>query len=151
MKSVLVMVTLTGIFLTGNAPVMAEDAGRLSERLQSVDTNADQMISRDEINTYRMTKFSEIDIDADGLLSADEVSEYRERMRTQRRAARRARHFAARDLDSDGMLNPEEFVSGRMRWFERLDADGDGSISAQEIENAPSHPGRRLWSRGGNP
>ncbi len=61
------------------------------------------------------------------------------------RAQAKAQAIAAADANGDGALSPEEFVvftetirqQRANHMFSKLDTDGDGQISAAELENAP--------------
>jgi hypothetical protein len=64
-------------------------------------------------------------------------------------AAARAAAFAEADADRSGTLTAAEFVAFRdivhremaARMFGRLDADGDGQLSEEELESFPGHGG----------
>lgn len=70
-------------------------------------------------------------------------------------AAVRAELFAASDGDGDGALEITEFTTFTElahaerveRRFGRLDQDGDGLVSSEELENGDSHPRRRRGGR----
>lgn len=86
--------------------------------------------------------FSELDADGDGLVTAEEL-----------RGAGAAR-FAAADSNGDGELSQEEMVAAAQkraaeaaparaeRMIERLDADGNGTLSQAELE--ARGPGRMV-------
>ena len=80
-----------------------------------------------------------LDVDQDGKVTMDEI------------AAEQKRLIGAADLDGDGKLSVEEFRR-RGRWFQRLhtttlfdllDANGDQTLSAEEIAN----PSARWFKR----
>jgi len=53
--------------------------------------------------------------------------------REQRRAQRRAQHFARLDADGDGRISKAEFEQHHDQRFQALDADDDGVITAEEM------------------
>jgi Ca2+-binding EF-hand superfamily protein len=46
------------------------------------------------------------------------------------------------DLDGDCVISRQEFAEGTLRRFNRLDANGDGAITEEEIATV-----RRRWAR----
>lgn len=80
------------------------------------------------------TRFEGADTDGDGQLSRDEIVARMTERATARIAAQADRMIARHDGDGDGMVSLEEMQTaptGRM--FERLDADGNGAISPEEF------------------
>ena len=49
--------------------------------------------------------------------------------------ARMSKYFKIMDVDGDGALSQEEFVSGHRMHFHSLDLDGDGKVSLGEFRN----------------
>ena len=91
--------------------------GRMMERMfDRFDANEDGKIEQSEIDSAHAGRFSESDADGDGALSTEEI-----KAMVMKRAETRADRMAER------MLN-------------RMDEDGDGSISQAEFNDA--HGGR---------
>jgi hypothetical protein len=141
MRSVLSS-SLSGLVLLGLCamPVTAsepEKADALSDELgeswllAKYDSNGDKVISADEISQKRDRVFGLMDADADGLVSLDEYALMDSRKRQLVLKAR----FAKLDLDKNGAVSTEEYRS-YMGSFERFDADGDGQITASEIDSS---------------
>ena len=108
--------------------------GRMLERLKAADTNADGLISRAEAAALpRLAeRFDAIDANKDGQLSADELK------------AARGRHgggMRGADADHDGRVSQQEFLARAAARFQRLDTNGDGFISQEEM--AAGHHGHR--------
>ena len=95
--------------------------------IEEMDTNGDQMISKDEIAAHAKARFDQVDRNDDGKLSADEMAAHGEKEMTKRM-----------DADDDGMLSFDEMQAKQQKHmdniFSRLDADADGMLSAQELE-----------------
>jgi Ca2+-binding EF-hand superfamily protein len=73
--------------------------------------------------------FESLDENADGLLSKDEFDA--EKMRDARRSAMHERMFARLDEDGSGGLSREE-LPDMSRWLVAMDADGDGTVTREE-------------------
>ena len=95
--------------------------------IEAMDTNGDQMISKDEIAAYAKARFDQVDTNDDGKLSADEMAAHGEKEMTKRM-----------DVDDDGMLSFDEMQAKQQKrmnkMFSRLDANEDGMLSAEELE-----------------
>jgi hypothetical protein len=44
-------------------------------------------------------------------------------------------------LDQDGLVTPAEAAEARGRWFERVDADADGTLTREEMTAGRRHDG----------
>lgn len=114
--------------LAAATPVWAQQGGGL-ERLMAMDANGDGAITRAEAQAARRAQFGRLDTDGDGYLTQAERS-----------AAPMGARMLAQipDPDSDGRVSRDEMMAAPYRGFDRLDADGDGTIGAAEIEAARS-------------
>ena len=106
--------------------------------IEKIDTNGDQMISKEEIEADAKTRFDEVDTNNDGKLSAEEMSAHGKKEMTQRIEKRQAKMLKRMDLDYDGMLSFDEMQAKQLKrlnkMFERLDANEDGMLSAEELQ-----------------
>ena len=118
--------------LAAATPVWAQQGGLGLERLRAMDANGDGAITRAEAAAVRGAQFSRLDTDGDGYLSQAERS-----------AAPGGGRLLSRipDGDSDSRISRAEFMAAPYRGFDRLDADGDGTLSAQELEAARARAG----------
>lgn len=89
----------------------------------------------------------EVDVNQDGNITKDEVAAHK--------AAKKAEKFAAADTNGDNLVTFAEFdahaeaekarreAERRQRRFERLDADSDGYVTAEEMNAAEGRRGNR--------
>ncbi len=115
-----------------------------------LDGNGDEVLTMEEIRATWAERFSDADADGDGQLSADELSSAIEAWRTEYRARQIKNRIERHDTNGDGLLNLEEATAATQpkrieRLFERLDADGDGSITKAEMDDRGRSRGLRYW------
>lgn len=110
----------------------------MQERLKAADTNADGRLSRDEARALPgiAAHFDAIDTDKDGLITLQELQAFRQA----RHAAggQRGEGWKKLDVNGDGKLSQEEVVNApRLQQnFKAIDTNGDGILSAEEIQAA---------------
>ena len=124
---------------------------------ESLDTNADGVISFVEFQRSDINALARLDTDQNNMLTLDEFlnarpsrglragsrgnnanagddddkfNERRRRMR-ERITARVTQRFHAMDLDNNGIVALDEFQEAN---FERMDRDGDGVLNAEELK-----------------
>ncbi|WP_240653455.1 EF-hand domain-containing protein [Sphingomonas crocodyli] len=117
--------------LSLGAPALAQmGGGDPMAMLKAADTNGDGAISRAEYLAYRGSHFTEMDANKDGFLSsADAASD-------ERGGRRMERMIAQADFDKDGKVSRPEFDKAPAPMFDRLDANGDGTVDKAELANA---------------
>jgi hypothetical protein len=118
---------IAAVVLAAASPVWAQQRGGGLDRLVAMDANGDGAITRAEAEAARTAQFNRLDTDHDGYLSQAE-----------RAAAPGGGRMLNQlpDGDSDGRISRTEMMAAPYRGFDRLDADGNGTLSAQEIETA---------------
>ncbi len=111
---------------------------------QAIDTDGDGRLTPDEVKAFRETRFREQDTDGDGKLSRDELIASMMKGAKARIERRVDRILGHRDKDSDGFISLEEAFAGpgADRMFKRLDANGDGALTMEEIAAARQHKQR---------
>ncbi len=101
----------------------------------TLDADGNGEVTLSELQAGGEARFETTDTDGDGFLSLTELE-----AATQARASERAARMMERmDANDDGKLSAEELKNPRRdpsRMFERLDADGSGGISEEEFQEA---------------
>lgn len=125
---------------------------------EQLDINADGGVTLEEIQAamqaHAAARFAETDTNGDGGLSADEMVAKADADRAERAANRAADRIEDGDTNGDGLLQADEIAAqmeerqgrrgpGMDRMFERVDADDNGTVSAEEYEQARAHMAER--------
>ena len=126
--------TLTAAILIGSAALCATAFAKGPKGdLSRFDKDGDGKISVSELEGRAKEFLGEADADGDGYITADEIEAFHEA----RRAEREARMFP--DADNDGYVSRREFEDAARAHFDKLDKNGDGLISKEEM------PERHGW------
>ncbi|WP_342068627.1 EF-hand domain-containing protein [Yoonia algicola] len=145
---ILTAALLSGLVLAAGA-AQAENH-RERPDFATLDVNGDGALTLEEMQSRSQARFADMDTDGDGALSADEMAA----QATTRAAERAAAMIARFDDNADGLLQQGEMPSrGERRaaqMFDRVDADSDGVISAEEFEAAKARMGERRGEGRGN-
>jgi Ca2+-binding EF-hand superfamily protein len=136
MKRSLLAALALAVGLLGTAAANAHSGERMSpaDRFKAMDANGDGQVTRAEAEASAKARFADMDKYSDGKVTADELPSAGH-WGGHRRAARA-------DEDRDGSLSETEFVGRALARFDRLDEDGDGVVTAAELENAKAERGR---------
>jgi Ca2+-binding EF-hand superfamily protein len=113
--------------------------GGAMRMFEQFDANQDGRLTQVEIDQVRQSRLGEFDQNGDGSLSLEEyqalwVDAMRESM---------VDRFQAHDDDGDGMVTAEEFGEPFDRIVSRLDQNGDGELTADEMRRHGGRDGDR--------
>jgi Ca2+-binding EF-hand superfamily protein len=111
---------------------------RMARRMAILDTNSDGKVTQAEIEGELKRLIAAADVNGDGKLSADE---FRRRGRWFLRL-RTVSFFDMLDADGDGQVSAAEMLSPTGRWFKRHDEDKDKALSGEELNKSSWHHGR---------
>jgi len=150
LAGIITAVTIGAVGITAAAPVFARggDQGPRGPRInfEEVDTNADGLITQEEMAEHRAARFAAQDSNGDGFLTSEELAAAvieQAKKKSQNRVERMLEH---RDTDGDGQLSMAELTPDEARankFFERLDSNGDGAVSADELAQLKKKFGKR--------
>lgn len=124
--------------LAAAAAQAGTDYGRHSP-MDSVDTNKDGAISREEAKSHAhlLADFDTIDANKDGQLDKDELTKHHDAHRSEMRA-QAVEQWKAADTDGNGDLSRAEAAAQPRiaEHFDKLDADGNGQLTPEEMRAA---------------
>lgn len=115
------------------------------------DANGDGKVTLEEIQAKRAADAKALDANGDGVISEEELVDFELAKAKTRIEARVKARFAAQDSNGDGVLSAAELMERPLptRMFQRLDRDGDGAVSAEEMQAARKMMQRRMGDRDG--
>lgn len=124
------------LVLAACAPAQAQDrdGARLIEQIEKADTNGDGAISRSEFTAHRATQFSRLDRDQNGYVTESDIPGFVQKRLPPEMSLDKMK--AAFDTNKDGKLSQSEFVNGPTAAFDRIDANGDNTVTRAEIDQA---------------
>ena len=126
----------TKIFMAITATVLVATALPASAQmgLARADANNDGAVSREEAMQARQKMFARLDRNSDGQISAEEMERARKRIEAMARMMDSAIVLRTQRMDADGngALSQAEFMAENPM-FDRIDRNGDGIASAEEI------------------
>lgn len=136
-------------------------SGQRGGGFERIDANGDGQVSYEEMTAVRpnmpQERFDGLDKDGDGFLSHEEMRSGHQRRGSEGRRRDPAQRFEKADANSDGELTFDEFSlhaeKMRRQLFDRMDADGNGVVSKEEMtqHRPPRGQGQRGDHRHGSP
>jgi Ca2+-binding EF-hand superfamily protein len=108
--------------------------GAMMPDFATLDADGDGKVTQAEMDAYKAAKFAEIDTDGSGTVSAAEFAAQHEAASDERKAKFIATMIERMDADGDGELSADEMSGAKRKSpFERMDTDGDGTLSEDEM------------------
>ncbi len=143
MRNFAIILSVIGIGVVA-ASAQAADHGKGHGQWDQLDANGDGKITADEMNAKHADFFAKADGDGDGAITREEMEAFH--------IARRAEHMQKRSGDSngDGVVDRSEYIEAAGERFDRLDKDGDGVLSKDEMRahHGQGHHGKGHHRRG---
>jgi Ca2+-binding protein (EF-Hand superfamily) len=114
---------------------LALAGGDKDKKFSKMDADGDGRISRMEHMAGAQQMFAEMDANRDGFVTAAEMEskgmKHGEHERGEMSASEKIREI---DQNSDGRLTSVEHVNGAEKMFAKMDKDGDGYLSKEEMK-----------------
>lgn len=133
-----VLAALGTAAMADRGPGRGEGAALLIQRFDAMDADKDGKLTQAEIDAFRAARFAAADANGDGALDKDELAALRLQEMQARAGDQAVKMLERMDADGDGKLSaaemPGEGAGGRL--FAQADADKDGAISKTEAEAA---------------
>lgn len=128
----------------------AEAEASLAARFAEIDANSDGFVTQDEMKAHHEAKRAEMKANWEAKKAEAEAAgkPVREgKMKRDKdpaktaewqakRTEKAAEHWAAMDADGDGRLSAAEFTAEHIKFFDKLDANNDGTITKAELDAA---------------
>jgi Ca2+-binding EF-hand superfamily protein len=154
-KRTILIATAAGVALLGAAGAVSAqgDHGKrgfqrhhagMERMIERLDADKDGTITREEVTARRDKSLGQYDADRNKTLSLKEF----EGLWAEHTRDRMVRAFQRLDRDGNGQVTAEELDRPMSRMFSRMDRDSDGKITAEEMR--PRRGDRHGHDRGGN-
>ncbi len=115
-------------------PAYSQTGARMEQSFEEADANNDGVVSREEYRNARAKKFSRLDRNGDGYFDESDIP--KRRMGRKAGGERIDQLRDQFDTNRDQRVSESEFANGPTLAFDRADKDGNGLLTAQEIEAA---------------
>ena len=122
----------TAVFAAEDQPMRHghRDGGGAAMRFDRLDADRSGDVTFEEFSAAMKSRLGDADKDHDGKMSVAEIAQEIERMRAERIARRLVERF---DSDGDGMLTAAEIDSRQKKLFALLDRNDDGKVVKEEM------------------
>lgn len=117
---------------------------------EQADMNGDGQLTKEELEQFAKTQFSQSDTNQDGFLDSTELAADMSKRMQERIKRNGARMISKLDENGDGKLSFDE-LNNRMakrgdKMFDRMDRNGDGTLSADELARMEKR-GKHKWRK----
>jgi len=127
---------LTSITAAAFAQQVEGSSKFFDHMLQKWDANGDGRISLDEYLAAAGAHFQQIDTQSKGAVTADQIANSpKAHSRIEHRASGLVKHL---DTASNGYITQDEFVAAAKKRFAKLDRNGDGKLTPDELSTPRS-------------
>jgi Ca2+-binding EF-hand superfamily protein len=133
----LTALSIYAVAQSANPPAPGSHANFFQHMLQEMDTNGDGRISLDEYLAAASARFKSIDSQNKGSIDAADIASSKSAIaRIDRRANAMVKHL---DTAGNGYVTQDEFVAAAQKRFARLDKNGDGKLTPDELATRWGH------------
>ena len=144
---------LSATLITLNSQAKSEREDRDENRapptpdqiIERLDSDGSGAITEDEAKGFMAKYFEKIDANSDGEISEEELLDMRENRGQKPKQVRE--DIKAADIDQNGAISIDEAEDAGLEKmvenFDRIDADGDGEISKEEMHQLRKQMGER--------
>lgn len=115
------------------ASAQSADRAAIIARRSQADSNRDGNVTKDELIAWRTSNFARFDRNRDGVLSDSDIPAF---VRGTSIGAQFDALKTQFDVNRDGKVTRDEFVSGPTAMFDYADTDGDDILTRAEIDIA---------------
>ena len=133
----------SAIAVAAGSLVLAFGAGANDDdKMQMMDTNKDGKVSASEHAAGAKSMFGRMDADGDGRVTVAEMDAAQKSMPSHSgtEGMSSADKIRMIDADRDGVITASEHDEGSSNLFDRMDSNGDGSLSFEEMQAPPQKP-----------
>ena len=114
-----------------------------------IDADKDGAVTLEEVTAAHSARLAKIDADGNGAVSRDEFMASGKASGKAKASERKAKYFDRLDADKDGTISGEEWHAVAQTRFAALDADKDGKVTKEEL--AAARDKHRKTRAGGEP
>lgn len=108
---------------------------RAAERFAHIDVNADGVLSRDEVPERFQRRFEKVDANGDGVISQDE-------MLAGKYGKGHGKYRGKNPEQAGKKRGPVDLEARLQKRFERMDANNDGVVTLEELQQGKGRRGR---------
>ncbi len=138
---------MLGTMVAAGAALMAAGAmaaeGGKGRGWDRMDVNGDGKLTAEEMSEKNAAFIEKADADGDGAVTKEEMKAFHQARRAEWREKRNP------DKNDDGVVDRTEYVNAAQERFDRMDKDGNGVLSEDEMRRRGHGHGRR-FRRGGD-
>jgi hypothetical protein len=116
---------------------MIQEALADRAKLKAFDANADQEITKTEVESGLERRYAELDVNRDGAIKGAEIGKANELFALEDKAMP-----PLRDWNQSGAIEFDEFAAWTRGRFRRTDMDADGTVTVAELTALPKMPRR---------